>query len=91
MMLPVPRGLPQTSVETLGSPDGTLGVTADRVRVLQGRMFDPRSPGEAVIDQRLAAAEHLRPGQALHLLAIPNNPKTGSPDLRLAVVPSWAV
>jgi hypothetical protein len=75
MRLPVPHGLPQTSVETLGSPDGTRGFAADRVKVLQGRMFGPRSPGEAVIDQQLAAAEHLRPGQTLHLLAIPNNPR----------------
>src|SRR5450755_2426329 len=91
MMLPVPHGLPQTSVETLRSPDGTLGVAADRVKVLQGRMFGPRSPGEAVIDQQLAAAEHLRPGQALHLLAIPSNPKTGSPELRQAIPLSFRV
>lgn len=91
MMLPVPHGLPQTSVETLRSPDGTLGVAADRVKVLQGRMFGPRSPGEAVIDQQLAAAEHLRPGQALHLLAIPSNAKTGSPELRQAIPLSFRV
>ena len=36
MMLPVPHGLPQTSVETLRSPDGTLGVAADRVKVGPG-------------------------------------------------------
>lgn len=91
MMLPVPHGLPQKAVETLGSPDGTLGVAADRVKVLQGRMFGPRSPGEAVIDQQLAAAEHLRPGKTLHLLAIPGNPKTGSPEPRHAVPLSFRV
>jgi hypothetical protein len=91
VMFPVPHGLPRTSVETLGSPDGTLGVAADRVKVLQGRMFDPRSPGEAVIDQQLAAVERLRPGQTLHLLAIPNNPKTGSPEPRQAIPESFRV
>lgn len=84
-MLPVRHGLPQTPVETLSSPDRALGVSADRVKILQGRIFGPGAAGLAVIDQRLAALEHLRPGGTLRLLEIPNNPKTGNPELRLAV------
>jgi ABC-type antimicrobial peptide transport system permease subunit len=74
MLLPVRHGLPQP-VETLSSPDRALGVSADRVKILQGRMFSPGAPGEAVIDSQLAGLEHLRPGGTLHLLGIPNNPR----------------
>jgi ABC-type antimicrobial peptide transport system permease subunit len=44
-------------------------------------MFGPRAAGQAVIDPQLASLEHLRPGGTLHLLAIPNNPKTSSPEI----------
>ena len=37
-----------------------------------------------MINQKLADAEHLRPGGLLHLLLIPNNPKTGNPEPQLA-------
>jgi ABC-type antimicrobial peptide transport system permease subunit len=84
-VLPVRHGLPQTQVETLSSPDGTFGVSADRVKVIQGHIIDPLLAGQAVIDQRLAGLEHLRPGGTLHLLVVPNNPKTGSPELRQAI------
>lgn len=70
MLLPVRHGLPQP-VETLSSPDRALGVSADRVKILQGRMFSPGAPGEAVIDSQLAGLEHLRPGGTLHLPGIP--------------------
>ncbi len=43
MMLPVSHGLPRTSVEALASPDGTLGATADRVKVRLARP-SARSP-----------------------------------------------
>jgi ABC-type antimicrobial peptide transport system permease subunit len=85
IMLPVRRGLPQTTVETLSSFDGAMGVSADRVKILQGRMFSPRTAGQAVIDSRLAGLEHLRPGGILHLLAVPSNPATGNPEPQLAV------
>jgi hypothetical protein len=85
MVIPVRRGLPQTSVNAFSSPDGTLGLSADRVKLVQGRMFSPGSHGEAVIDRQLADLEHLRPGGTLHLLGVPNDPRTGSPEVRLAV------
>ena len=37
-----------------------------------------------MIDQQLADREHLRPGGQLHLLLIPNNPRTGNPEPQLA-------
>jgi putative ABC transport system permease protein len=77
--------LPQTSVQTLASPNRALGATSDRVKILQGRMFGPASVGEAVIDPQLARLEGLRPGDTLRLLGERENPKTQSPDVRLTV------
>ena len=82
--LPARHGVPQL-VEAFSSPDGTLGVSADRVKILQGRMFSSRAPGQAVIDPQLASLVHLRPGGTLHLLGIPDNPRTGEPDLSRAI------
>jgi len=69
--LPVSGGLPDNQMEVLASSDGSLGTSVDRVKVLQGRMFGQGASGEAVIDPTLAAAEHLAPGDTLHLTAIP--------------------
>jgi hypothetical protein len=85
MVLPVPHGLPVTSVMTYSSPDGSMGVSADRVKILQGRMFARRAAGQAVIDPQLAGLEHLAPGGTLHLLAVPNDPRTGRPEIGRAV------
>ena len=65
--------------------DGTMGVSADRVKIVQGRMFTSGAPGQAVIDPKLASLAHLRPGSTLHLLGIPDNPRTGEPDLSRAI------
>src|SRR5690348_7791392 len=56
--LPARHGAPQL-VEAFSSPDGTMGVSADRVKILQGRMFTSRAPGQAVIDPQLASLVHL--------------------------------
>jgi len=82
--LPARHGAPQL-VEAFSSPDGTMGVSADRVKILQGRMFTSRAPGQAVIDPQLASLVHLRPGGTLHLLGIPDNPRTSEPDLSRAI------
>src|ERR1700733_10968778 len=82
--LPVRRGLPDAEVEPFASPDRAAGVSADRVKILEGRLFPPGAAGQAVIDPQLAAREHLRPGGTLHLLGIPNNPRTGAPEPWLA-------
>jgi ABC-type antimicrobial peptide transport system permease subunit len=91
MALPVQHGVPQTQVATYSSPDDTKGVSVDRVKILQGRMFGPRAAGQAVIDQQLADMEHLRTGGTLHLLGIPGDPKTGNPDPQLAVLLAFRV
>jgi hypothetical protein len=91
MVIPVRHGLPQTAVMTYASPNASMGVTTDRFKILQGRMFGPRSAGRAVIDPELASLEHLRPGSTLHLLAVPNNPKTGSPEIQQAVPVAFRV
>src|SRR5271166_2267162 len=81
--LPARHGVPEL-VEALSSPDGALGVSADRVKIVQGQMYGPRAAGQAVIDPQLAAQEHLRPGGTLHLLGIPDN-AAGEPDLSRAI------
>ncbi len=81
--LPARHGVPEL-VDARSSPDGALGVSADRVKIVQGQMYGPRAPGEAVIDPQLAAQEHLRPGGTLHLLGIPDN-AAGEPDLSRAI------
>ena len=83
--VPVRHGVPDTQVIALASPDRTLGVSADRVKILQGRIFNPGVAGQAVIDQQLASLEHLSPGGTLRLLGVPNNPKTGTADPAHAV------
>ena len=80
----------RTVVESESSPDGALGITVDKVKVLSGALYDPARPGEAMIDQRLASLEHLRPGDALRLAGIPNGPD-GSPDYGKAVPLTFTV
>ena len=81
--LPARHGVLE-QVETFASPDRAMGVSADRVKILQGRLFDPGAVGQAMIDPQLASLEHLRPGGTLHLLGVPDNSKTGNPTVRLA-------
>ena len=81
--LPARHGVLE-QVETFASPDRAMGVSADRVKILQGRLFDPGAVGQAMIDPQLASLEHLRPGGTLHLLGVPANSKTGNPTVRLA-------
>ena len=85
--LPVRHGVPVDQVETFSSPGlrHLMGVDGDRVKILQGRLFSPRAAGQAVIDQKLADLEHLRPGGVLHLVAIPENPQTSAPEVQRAV------
>jgi putative ABC transport system permease protein len=86
MGLPGRRGVPElvNVLNVWSSPDATLGVSADRVKIVQGQMYRPRAAGQAVIDSQLAALEHLRPGSTLRLLGIPDD-ATGNPDLGRAI------
>jgi len=77
-------------VTAMSSPDRALGVTADTVKILAGRPFDPRAPGQAMIDGQLAGLEHLKPGDTLRLLGVPNLPN-GTPDFAKAVPVAFRV
>jgi hypothetical protein len=90
MALPVPGGAPDTGVQVFASPDDSLGVTGDRVKVTAGQMFGPGARGQAVIDPALASREHLRPGSVLRLIGIPKD-ADGTADLKLAVPLSFRV
>ena len=41
---------PDTQLEAFASPDDTLGVSIDKVKILQGAMFDPGAANQVVID-----------------------------------------
>jgi FtsX-like permease family len=84
MLLPARHGSPFTLVEAFSSGDGSLGISADRVKILAGHLFSRASPPTAMIDEQLATAEHLRPGSMLRLLAIPANPRTGANEPGIA-------
>jgi len=79
-------GFPDTQLEAFASPDDTLGVSVDRVKMLQGAMFDPGAANQVVIDPQLAARERLRPGSVLRMTGIPYNgaAEGAQPDLSLA-------
>ena len=79
-VLPTRPGRQLVPVDTMSSPDRALGISADRVKILAGRPFSPRAAGQAMINQKLADAEHLRPGGLLHLLLIPNSPRPATPN-----------
>jgi putative ABC transport system permease protein len=83
IVLPTSHGVP-TQVETFSSPDRAMGVSVDRVKVLQGQVFNPGAPGLAMINQQLASVEHLGPGGTLHLLGVPDN-AIGMPEIGKAI------
>ena len=55
------------------------GVSAQPGQGLAGQLFNPKAPGQAMIDPRLASLEHLPPGGTLRLLRVPSTP-TASPN-----------
>ncbi len=70
------------SVILFGSHDGRWLGTVDRPVVLSGRMFDFRSDDEMVVDEQVAAVEHLKVGDVLPFRAYaPNQPDTTGPAL----------
>ena len=88
--LPGAKHADNNGVTAMSSPDHAFGVTTDKVKVLQGRMFDPNAPGQAVIDSQLAALEHVGPGGTLRLFGVPNDPN-GTPDFAKRVPMSFLV
>jgi ABC-type antimicrobial peptide transport system permease subunit len=79
-----------TSVDVMSSPDGAMGVTVDRVKILAGRQYDPRVPGQAMVDPQLASLEHLTPGSTLRLYGVPSAP-SGRPEYDKAVTLTYRV
>lgn len=92
LVLPVAHGVPDFQLQAWASPGGSYGQSVDRVKITAGAMFSGDAADEAVIDPHLAAMEHLRPGDTLRLLGVPDYPPTkqneqkglNGPDLALA-------
>jgi ABC-type antimicrobial peptide transport system permease subunit len=78
------RYVPPAHVQVTASPDGRLGVDADRVKVLAGRLLDPADPRSIVINQQMADDEHVMPGGTVRLFAVPND-RRGNPVLSHAI------
>ncbi|HTW01267.1 MAG TPA: ABC transporter permease, partial [Streptosporangiaceae bacterium] len=79
-----------TNVDVFSSPDGAFGVSVDRVKVLAGTGYDPKTPGQAMVDQQLASLEHLTPGSTLRLYGVPSAP-SGAPEYDKAVTLTYRV
>ena len=77
-------------VNVMSSPDGALGVSVDRVKVLSGTLYRPKVPGQAMIDQQLADLEHLAPGGTLRLYGVPSD-VNGKPEYKQAVTLTYRV
>ena len=77
--IPTKGASPSTEVQAEVSPDNAYGVSMDRVKILEGQMFDPSDPRSAMVDAALAEREHLGVGGTLHLVGIPNDAQ-GNPD-----------
>jgi len=80
----------QTNVVVMSSPDGAMGVTVDRVKVLAGRLYNAKTAGQAMVDQQLASLEHLAPGSTLRLYGVPSN-ANGQPEYNKAVTLAYRV
>jgi hypothetical protein len=84
MAVLVPHHPPDTDADTAASLDRAADLSVDRVQVLSGRRYNPADPHAVMIDQRMAALAHLRPGGLLHVLAIPGF-TTNAPAFQRAV------
>jgi ABC-type antimicrobial peptide transport system permease subunit len=74
--------LPGTNDEpatVISSPDGRWGISVDRVKVLAGTLFNPATPGLAMVDQQIASQEHLTPGSVVRVDGIKTNEANGLP------------
>jgi len=71
---------PAAQLAALASPDGTLGVTTDRVRIIAGRWPASNDPAAVVVDPQLAAQQRLRPGSTVHLAGLPSTAKVCPPQ-----------
>ncbi len=90
-VLPTAHGLSSQEVNVFSSPDNSVGVRTDRVKILAGRMWRAADPHAVMVDQQLADRYHLRPGSRFRLAIIPQSPVTGNAELGKAVVLSTTV
>ncbi len=90
-VLPTAHGLSSQEVNAFSSPDNSVGVRTDRVKILVGRMWRAADPHAVMVDQQLADQYHLRPGSTFRLAIIPQSPVTGNAELGKAVVLSTTV
>jgi hypothetical protein len=88
--IPASGAPPDAKVQAEASPGDVYGVSMDRVKILRGRMFNPRDQHAAMVDAALAQREHLEPGGTLHLAGIPNDAQ-GIPDLNHSIPMSFRV
>ncbi len=72
MGLPTGGSAPDMNIQVESADDARSGYL-NRVKILQGRMFDPRDPKAVIIDEQLAQQRNLRPGGTLHLVGEPND------------------
>jgi ABC-type antimicrobial peptide transport system permease subunit len=79
-----PGGARVPSIGADISADGKWGISVDRFKVLQGRMFRPGRADEVVIDPQLAAEYSLRPGSTLRLLMV--QPGAGNRPAQRAIL-----
>ncbi len=75
--------VPAAQMQVFASPDGRMGVSVDRVKILAGHPLDPADPRAIVINQKLADQMHARPGSTVRLFGVPYD-SHGNPDLRRA-------
>jgi len=90
-VLPAAHGLSSQEVNAFSSPDNSVGVRTDRVKILAGRMWRAADPRAVMVDQQLADRYHLRPGSTFRLAIIPQSPVTAQAELGKAVVLSTTV
>lgn len=90
-VLPTGHGLSSQQVNAFSSPDNSVGVRTDRVKILAGRMWRAADPHAVMIDQQLANRYHLRPGSTLRLAIIPQSPVTENAEPGKAVMLSLTV
>jgi hypothetical protein len=56
-----------------------VGISVDRVKVVAGTLFNPATPGLAMVDQQVASQEHLVPGSIVRVDGIKTNETNGAP------------
>jgi hypothetical protein len=85
-VLPTAHGLTQVTVAAMTSPDNSMGIRTDRVKILAGRMWRPADAHAVMVDQQLADRYRLQPGSTFWLAVIPQNPATQEAEPGNAVV-----